>query len=130
MASYKNARAAEDVRRELSDIIRGLKDPRITGMLSIVGLELSGDYSHCKVYISSMEGLPAAREAVRGLVSASGLIRREIGKRLTLRKTPEFHFEADGGIEHSASLGKKMKAPGFLRPEGAGEITLTEEADD
>lgn len=109
MPSFKLARAAEDVRRELSDIMRDLKDPRITGLLSIVKLDLSSDYSYCTVYISSMEGLAAAKNAVEGLKSASGFIRREIGARLKLRRTPEFKFIPDDGIAYSAELGKKMK---------------------
>ena len=114
MPSYRTARAAEDVRRELTDIMRTLKDPRTQGMLSIVNLELSNDYSHCKVYVSSMEGLPKAVAAVEGLESASGHIRREIGQRLRLRKTPQFHFIADNGIEYSAAMGEKMRSLGLL----------------
>jgi len=114
MPSYRTARAAEDVRRELTDIMRTLKDPRTQGMLSIVNLELSNDYSHCKVYISSMEGLQKAVDAVAGLSSASGHIRREIGQRLRLRKTPQFHFVADNGIEQSAAMGEKMRSLGLL----------------
>ena len=115
MPSYRTARAAEDVRRELTDIMRTLKDPRTQGgMLSIVGLELSNDYSHCKVYVSSMEGLEKAVDAVVGLESASGHIRREIGQRLRLRKTPQFHFVADNGIEQSAAMGEKMRSLGLL----------------
>lgn len=109
MPSYRTARAAEDIRRELSDILRSLKDPRITGLISIVKLDLSNDYSHCKVYISSMEGMEGAQTAVKGLESAAGLIRREIGLRVRLRRTPEFHFIADNGIEHSAQLGQKFR---------------------
>jgi len=115
MPSYRTARAAEDVRRELTDIMRTLKDPRTQGgMLSIVNLELSNDYSHCKVYVSSMEGLEKAVDAVEGLSSASGHIRREIGRRLSLRKTPQFHFVADNGIEYSAAMGEKMRSLGLL----------------
>lgn len=109
MPSYKNARATEDVRRELSDIIRGLKDPRITGLLSIVKLDLSSDYSYCKVHISSMDGLETAKTAVEGLKNAQGFIRREIGLRLKLRRTPEFKFLPDDGIAYSAELNKKLR---------------------
>jgi len=121
MPSFRTARAQEDVRRELTDIMRTLKDPRVTGLLSIVKLELSGDYSHCKVYISSMEGLEAAAGAVEGLTSAAGHIRREIGNRLKLRKTPAFQFIADNGIEQSAVLGKKMRDLGLLDQEKEAE---------
>lgn len=109
MPSFRTARAEEDVKRELTDIMRGLKDPRVTGLLSIVKLELAGDYSHCKVYISSLDGLDAAKAAVKGLESAAGFIRREIGLRLKLRRTPEFHFIADNGIEQSAHINKRLK---------------------
>ena len=118
MPSYRTARAAEDVRRELTDIMRSLKDPRITGLLSIVKLDLSNDYSHCKVYISSVEGLAQTSAAVEGLVSASGFIRKEIGARLHLRKTPQFHFIADNGIEQSAVMGQKMRELGLLGDTG------------
>ena len=114
MPSHRTARAAEDVRRELTDIMRNLKDPRVSGLLSIVKLELSNDYSHCKVYVSSMDGMEKAVSAVAGLTSAAGHIRREIGARLSLRKTPQFHFIANDGIEQSAAMGAKMRSLGLL----------------
>ena len=104
MASHKNARNAEDIKRELSLLIPTLKDPRVQGMLSIVALDLSGDGSLCKVYISSIEGLPKAEEAVKGLNSAAGFIRKEMGTRLTMRHTPAFKFFADNSIAHSAEI--------------------------
>lgn len=109
MPSWKTARAAEDIRRELSDIMRGLKDPRVTGMLSIVRLDLSGDASVCSVYVSSLEGMDHTREAVKGLTAATGFIRREIGARLKMRHTPALRFFADDGIAHSADIQKKLK---------------------
>ncbi len=121
MPSYKNARATEDVRRELSDIIRSLKDPRISGLLSIVKLELSNDYSHCKVYISSMDGMEGAKNAVAGLTSAAGLIRREMSSRLRLRRIPQFHFVADDGIAHSAHLTQKLRELGMGSREEDGD---------
>ena len=108
MASYKNARNTQDVKRELSDIMRTLKDPRVTGVLSIVKLELSSDYSYCTAHISSVEGLAAAERAVEGLTSAQGFIRREIGARLKLRRIPEFRFLADDGIAYSANLNEML----------------------
>jgi ribosome-binding factor A len=109
MPSHKAQRGAEDIRRELTDILRGLKDPRVTGMLSIVKVDVSGDFSHCKVFVSSMDGLEASQTAVKGLTSAAGFIRKEVGARLRLRRTPEFKFFADGGIAYSAELGQKLK---------------------
>ena len=98
------------MKRELSDILRSLKDPRITGLLSIVKLDLSRDLSHCKVYISSMDGLEAAKNAVKGLQSASGFIKRELNARMKLRKLPEFTFIADDSIAHSAQISQMLRA--------------------
>lgn len=110
MASHRHDRLTEDIRRELTDIFRMLKDPRITGMISIVKVDLSGDQSYCKVYISSLDGLEAANRAVEGLKSAAGFIRREIGSRLKMRRTPEFHF-----ISEIPSI-QCRTSPGSLRP--------------
>jgi len=109
MPSHKQQRATSDIQRELSDIMRTLKDPRITGMLSIVKVDLSGDYSYCKVYVSSMEGLVGAKKAVEGLTSAAGFIRREIGSRIKMRRSPEFLFFPDDGIAYSAEINQKLK---------------------
>ena len=117
MAGFKLGRISEDVRRELMDILRGMKDPRIAGIISVVRIELAGDYSHCKVYISSLDGIQSAREAVKVLGGASGFVRRELAGRLSMRKAPELHFIADDSIEHSADIQRILreideKAPG------------------
>ncbi len=108
MGSYRASRTEEDMKRELSDIMRSLKDPRITGLLSIVKMELSKDMSHCKVYISSMDGLEASKNAAKGLANASGYIKRELNQRMKLRKLPEFQFIADDSIAHSANIAKLL----------------------
>ena len=85
--------------------MRELKDPRVANaMISIVRVEVSNDLSYCKVYVSAMEGLDRANEAVKGLKSASGFIRHEIGSRLTLRHVPTMIFEATDSIEYSANI--------------------------
>ena len=109
MGSYRASRTEEDMKRELSDIMRSLKDPRVSGLLSIVKMELSRDMSHCKVYISAMEGFDAAKNAVRGLDSASGFIKRELNARMKLRKLPEFKFIADDSIAHSAGISRMLE---------------------
>ena len=109
MASYRIARYNEDIRRELSDIFRKLKDPRITGMLSVVKVDLSNDYSYCKVYVSSLDGEQSAVEAVKGLNNAAGFIRHEINGRLDMRRSPEFKFIADNSIEHSAQINEILQ---------------------
>lgn len=108
MASIKIGRITEDIKKELSEILRELKDPRISQMLSIVKINVSNDLSHCKVYVSAIEGSEKTVESVKGLKNASGYVRREISQRLHLRKTPEFHFIADDSIEYSASINKLL----------------------
>lgn len=109
MGSYRASRTEEDIKRELTDIMRSLKDPRISGLISIVKMDLSRDMSHCKVYISSMDGLEAAENAVKGLSSASGYIKRELNSRMKLRKLPDFHFIADDSIAHSADIVRMLE---------------------
>ena len=108
MPSYKIDRTAEDIRREIAAIMRELKDPRIKGLLTVVNVEVNSDATYAKVYVSAMEGIETAKTAVKGLTSATGYIRREIGKRLHLRKTPELKFIADDSIETG------MKITGML----------------
>jgi len=105
MPSYHLSRAAEDIKREMTALLRELKDPRVAGkFLTVVRVHLSGDGSSAKVYISAMEGLAVAREAVKGLKSAAGFVRGEIGRRLQLRKAPELRFIADNSIEEGTAI--------------------------
>ena len=108
MANYKNSRMAEDIKREMTAILRELKDPRIDKMLTIVRADLSGDMSVCKIYVSSFEGMEKTKESVKGLTSACGFIRRELFHRLKKRKSPELTFIADNSIERSAEISKKL----------------------
>ena len=73
MPNFKNSRMAEDIKREMTAILRELKDPRIDRMLTIVRADLSGDMSSCKIYVSSFEGIERAKESVEGLKSGAGL---------------------------------------------------------
>ena len=110
MAGYKSDRVAEDIKREIIAIIRDeIKDPRVQGkLLTVIRVEVTGDLSYAKAYISAMEGIDAAKEAVAGLKNAAGYIRREVGQRLRLRKTPELRFVADDSIEHGMSIAKML----------------------
>lgn len=107
MSGHKIERTTEDIRRELTAIFRELKDPRVTGaFLSIVRVEVTNDLSYCTVHVSAIEGLDKAKEAVKGLKSASGYIRRELGHRLRLRHVPELIFNATDSIEYSANISR------------------------
>lgn len=108
MSSYRMDRTNEDIRRELTAVLRTVKDPRVSGMLSIVRVEVTNDMSYAKVYISAMEGLEAAKTAVKGLTSAQGYVRRELGAALHLRHVPELRFIADDSIAYSASISQTL----------------------
>ena len=108
MPSYRSDRNSEDIRRELTAILRTVKDPRVTGLISIVRVDVAGDLGSAKVYVSSMEGLDAAKQAVKGLANAAGYMRRELGKALRLRNVPELRFVADDSIEYSAGIAKTL----------------------
>lgn len=104
MPSYKIGRVNADLQRELAELIRGIKDPRVDALLSIVKVDVSGDLSVAKVYVSAIQGAEATESSVKGLKSAAGYLRRELSHRLKLRKVPELVFIADDSIRHSAHI--------------------------
>lgn len=101
-----------EVMRELANIIRSLKDSRIPLMTSVVKVSVTSDLRYAKAYISVMGDEETKKRAMEGLKSASGYIRREIGKRIDLRYTPEFIFELDNSIEHGARIEELLKRYG------------------
>ncbi len=104
MPGHRIDRLSEDIRRELTDIFREVKDPRITGLVSVVRVTLSPDLSYAKVFVSDLGG--DVKQTVKGLSSAAGFIRSTLASRLTIRKTPELRFIADDSIEQSAHISK------------------------
>ena len=107
MSGHRIERTTEDIKRELTAIFRELKDPRVQNVfLSIVRVEVTNDLSYCTVQVSAIEGLDKAKEAVKGLKSAAGFIRRELGHRLKLRHVPELLFNATDSIEYSANISR------------------------
>lgn len=110
MPNFKNMRLSEDIMREIAGLIRErVKDPRVNSTaVSVVRVELSGDSSHCKVFISSFNGMDDAENAVKGLQNASGMLRREITNKLHIRRCPELHFIPDNSIEHSAEISQML----------------------
>ena len=109
MAGFRKDRVSEDIRREITALIRELKDPRVKDkMLTVVRVEVSPDASYAKVFISALSGIEEAKEAVSGLTAATGLIRREVGNRLHLRKAPDIKFVADDSVEQGVRLFEKL----------------------
>ncbi len=106
MAGYKINRVTSDIKITLSELLREVKDPRVSKLLSIVKVDVSGDLSYATVYISAIEGFEATVNSVKALKGAAGFLRREMGARLKLRKVPELRFVADDSIEQSANISK------------------------
>ena len=107
MASHRIQRTTEDIKRELTAIFRELKDPRVQqAFVSIIRVDVTNDLSYCTVYVSAIEGLARSKEACKGLDSAAGFIRRELGARLKLRHVPSLIFKATDSIEYSANISK------------------------
>lgn len=98
-----------EVMRELANVIRDLKDSRIPLMTSVVAVHVTNDLRYAKAYISVMGDEKTKQRAMEGLNSAAGFIRREIGKRVNLRYTPEFVFESDNSIEHGSHIDQLLK---------------------
>ena len=99
----------EEVRREVANVIRELKDSRIPIMTSVVAVNVTNDLRYAKVYVSIMGDSQTQKKAMDGLKSAAGFVRREMGKRVDLRYTPEFIFELDHSIEHGAKIDALLK---------------------
>lgn len=104
MADKKIGRITSDVQLAMSQLLRDVKDPRVSKLLSIVKVDVSGDLSYATVYVSAIEGYEATVQSVKGLKSAAGYLRRELGSRLKLRKVPELRFVADDSILKSADI--------------------------
>lgn len=110
MAGYKIQRITSDIKLALSELLREVKDPRVSKLLSIVKVDVSGDLSYATVYVSAIEGFEVTVTSVKALKGAAGFLRRELGARLKLRKVPELRFIADDSIEHSANISKIIES--------------------
>ena len=104
MAKDRINKINEEVRRAMAEIIRELKDTRIPLMTSVVAVSVTNDLSYAKVYVSVMGDAETKKQALQGLKSAAGFVRREIGRRIDIRHTPEIIFELDNSIEHGAYI--------------------------
>ena len=104
MPSNKLARTNDDIQYVLSRLLREVKDPRVQqGMISVTRVETTGDLRYSKIWLSVM-GLRDEKEFKKGLKSASGWLRHELGSSLNLRYTPELVFEVDHSIEYGAHI--------------------------
>ena len=123
MAKYRRGRINEETVKELSSIIREVKDPRVSGaFISITAAEVATDMKTARVYFSVMSG--DKKEVLKGLKSAHGYIRKRLAETLNLRQTPELTFVPDDSIEYGAHINSLLNKIEFA------PITEDGEADD
>jgi len=131
MASNRIGRINEEIQRELAEQIRFLKDPRVSqvGMVSIIRVDTTGDLRYARVWVSVLDKAQE-KDVLRGLKSASGFLRRELGRALQLRYTPELQFIADDSISQGAHILEVLRDPTRVKPENPANanIVLDEEA--
>jgi len=97
-------RVKEDIRRELSAIMRSIKDPRLSPMTSVVAVEVTKDMKYAKVYVSIMGSEEEKSSSLEALKNATGFIKRELGQRLSLRGVPHPSFVIDRSIDYGAHI--------------------------
>ena len=123
MASNRIGRINEEIQKELSNLIRNLKDPRVQDtMISITHVETTPDLRWAKVYVSILQE-DRAKDAMAGLKSAGGYLRRELGSALNLRYTPELNWALDDSITYGAKMMKLINSLEVKKDEDSDEST-------
>ena len=121
MASNRLARTNDDIQRVISSLLRNVKDPRVQqGMISVTRVETTGDLRYSKIWLSVM-GMKDEKEFRKGLKSASGWLRRELGSSMNLRYTPELVFEIDHSIEYGAHISQVINSLETKQDEGESD---------
>jgi ribosome-binding factor A len=106
LSTARSARIADQIQRELAEVIRlELRDPRVR-LVTLTAIELSRDQSHAKVYFTVLGAEAEAQETLEGLRRAAGFLRTSLAHRLSTRSVPELHFEYDESIERGARLSR------------------------
>mgnify|MGYP001367753001 CR=1 FL=1 len=109
MAKIRVERVAEQIKKELSQIMQTeLKDPGI-GFVTVTGVDLTNDMSQARVYLSVLGDDSKKEETLQALSRASGFLRTEIGRRIRLRHTPELLFKLDQSIEYGSRIEELLK---------------------
>ena len=125
MASRRIARLNDQIRADIADLIaREMKDPRVSGLISVTGVDIAPDLSSAKVYISVL-GTPEERKrALTALRNAAGFLRTQLATRLTIRRAPELHFVADTSIERGERIMELLRE---VESEHPAEATATDD---
>ena len=115
MASNRIGRINEEIQRELASLIPNVKDPRVSGLISVTAVDTTPDLRYAKIYISVLFKSDCA-QVLKGLKSASGYLRRELGHALQLRYTPELTFVRDDSIDQGAHILDMLRNPNVVKP--------------
>lgn len=128
MASNRIGRINEEIQRELASLISNVKDPRVSGMISVTAVDTTPDLRFAKIFISVLDKSDCA-QVLKGLKSASGYLRRELGRSLNLRYTPELTFVRDDSIDQGAHILEMLRNPEAVKPANPAnaDIHLDEE---
>ena len=120
MANYRRGRINDEMQKTLSQILRTVKDPRVSdAFISVTACEVTGDLKYAKVYYSAMRGDP--KEISKGLRSSAGYIRGQVARLMNLRQTPEFTFVEDESIAHGAHISKLLNSITITDPDDEEE---------
>ncbi len=126
MAKHRRGRINDETVKEISQILRDVKDPRVSSaFISVIAADVTPDLKFAKIYYSVLTGDP--KEVAKGLVSSTGYIRRCLAQRLNLRMTPELTFIRDSSSEHGAHISELLHK---IKSESREETDETDENDD
>ena len=129
MANNRIGRINEEIQRELASLMRSLKDPRLqSGLLTITHVDTTPDLRYSRIFVSALNK-DQEKEMLKGLKSAAGYLRRELGAALKLRYTPELQFVADDSIQQGAHILEMLRNPNVVKPPNPANehIVLDEE---
>ena len=129
MAGNRIGRINEEIQRELSSLIRTVKDPRVHGLVSITAVDTTSDLRYAKVFVSVLDKSDV-KEVIKGLKSAGGYLRRELSRAISLRYTPELVFEADNSIDKGAHILDLLRNPDVVKPENPANAHISLEEDE
>ena len=116
MAKHRQGRINDEMQKEIAEILRVVKDPRVSeAFISVTGVEATPDLKFAKVYYSVFTG--DKKEIAKGLRSSAGYIRGQLAKRMNLRMTPELTFHEDHSIEHGAHISKLLSGIEISEPD-------------
>ncbi len=115
MPGNRIGRINEEIVREMSALLTTVKDPRVSGLISVTAADTSADLKYCKIYVSILDR-ENAPQVMKGLKSATGYLRRELGRVLRLRSTPEITFIQDSSIDKGSRILEILRDPEAVKP--------------